>query len=474
MASTLEIIVNAKDNASGAFGNIGNALGKLALSVVEGGLLGIGSGLAGAAVVGLKFNSQIEQVTAQLNAFTKDGAKSAEILEMITKRAAETPFAFQEMATATASLLPAAKQSGEALEGLVATAEILAASNPAQGLEGAAFALREALSGDFTSIIERFNLSRNTLNQLKEEGVPAMEAIGIAMREMGLDAELVTNMAATAAGRWSTFLDTFIVLAGTITQPIFDIASQGLGDINQWLTANEPMLTNFANLMAGQVAQSMATFSTSMQTVVEQGPTFTEIFTTLGASVTPITDLFTAIENLNAATNRYAAALGLASESSNPLSAALVILQGLIDAAFAPFEGAAILINGLASGLQGAATAVNALKSAWASLSATLGNISIPSWLVPGSPTPFEMGIRGISAALREANSIGGLNAAPGRQTGTNPALSALSTAAASPVGAGQPLNINLVVDGQVLANVTLGRGAPNDAQRALGGNSPL
>ena len=39
-----------------------------------------------------------------------------------------------------------------------------------------------------------------------------------------------------------------------------------------------------------------------------------------------------------------------------------------------------------------------------------LSNIHLPGWLTPGSPTPFELGLRGIASALKEVNSdIGGL-----------------------------------------------------------------
>lgn len=37
-------------------------------------------------------------------------------------------------------------------------------------------------------------------------------------------------------------------------------------------------------------------------------------------------------------------------------------------------------------------------------LASGLGNISLPDWLTPGSPTPFEMGLRGISSAMKELN----------------------------------------------------------------------
>jgi hypothetical protein len=206
----LDLYADLKGDAASKMDDLstkGSKLGGVMKGLAGGGLLAVGAGLLGGAAKGLQFNNSMEQVTAQLNAFTKDGAATADILEMIRDRAAKTPFAFEEMATATAGLLPVAKASGMELEKLVETAEVLAASNPAQGLEGAAFALREAMGGDFQSAIERFNLSRQTINRLKDEGVPSLEIIGQAMAEMGYDTSLVANMAETAEGRMSTFMD---------------------------------------------------------------------------------------------------------------------------------------------------------------------------------------------------------------------------------------------------------------------------
>lgn len=252
----------AEGKAQSWAGKVGGFLGNAASFAVGGlferGITGIVDGLAGGISAGLGFNNSMEQVTAQLNAFTKDGEKSAEILEMIRERAAKTPFEFEQMATATAALLPSAKQSGAALEDLIGQAEILAASNPAQGLEGAAFALKEAVSGDFTSIIERFNLPRKFINDLKEQGVPALEIVQKAMQELGLDADLVGNMAETTQGRWSTFKDTLTGLAATVMQPIFDTFSSKLGEINTYLAANEPLITAFAQQLAGAVQQAIS------------------------------------------------------------------------------------------------------------------------------------------------------------------------------------------------------------------------
>ncbi|HEU4328060.1 MAG TPA: hypothetical protein VFS21_33295 [Roseiflexaceae bacterium] len=239
----------AQSQLGGALRSVGQLAGGLAL----GGALALGGGLAGAATAGLSFNNSLEITSAQIQAFTKDAGQTAAMLEMVKDRASKTPFAFEEMASATAALLPAAKASGQGIENLIAQAEILAASNPAEGLEGAAVALKEALSGDYTSVIERFNLPRQRLNELKEQGVPALEAIQTAMQEIGLDADLVSGLAQTATGRWSTFKDTLVNLSGIATKPIFTAFSSGMGRVNALLEANGPRLQAMAEAIGGQL-----------------------------------------------------------------------------------------------------------------------------------------------------------------------------------------------------------------------------
>lgn len=217
------------------------------------GLLAFGAAVGGAAAAGLRFNNSMEQVEARLFAFLKDGDAVNDMLDMIRDRASRTPFAFEEMANATAALVPVAKQSGEEIERLIGLAEILAASNPAEGLEGAAFSLKEAAGGDFTSIIERFNLSRQTINRLKDEGVPALEAVQIAMQELGLDADLVTGLSQTLSGRWSTLKDKFTTMASTLTQPIFDRVSNGVGNLLTVLDDRGPEIDAFIERVGNKI-----------------------------------------------------------------------------------------------------------------------------------------------------------------------------------------------------------------------------
>lgn len=315
MSNKVQIFIEAIENGTaGVIGRVSEALsglaeqgksalgtlGRIAGGAALGGLLALGTGAAGLATSGLQLNNSMEMVTAQLNAFTKDGAKSAQVLDMIRVRAAKTPFEFDAMAKAATALLPSSKQAQVGLEGLIEKAEILAASNPAEGLEGAAFALKEAVSGDFTSIIERFNLPRQYINQLKAEGKPALEVVALAMKQMGLDTDLVSNLANTASGRWSTFKDTINTVAATATKPIFDLFSTGLAGVNGLLEANAPLLDQVGASIAGGLNAGIQTAVGLFQQAV---PVLTQFVTSvqgIGAAfaqlqATAPTDLLTRI-----------------------------------------------------------------------------------------------------------------------------------------------------------------------------------
>jgi hypothetical protein len=239
-----------------AAGALVSGLGQVGLAV-EGvrALASTATGLAD--VVGLGQASEMENLRAQFLAFTKDGAETDRLLTAFQARADKTPFALREIATAAAQLLPASRQANIGLDSLIDTAQLLAALNPAEGLAGGAFALREALSGDFVSIVERFNLPRQRLNQLKAQGVPAVQAINTVLKEMGVDASLVANLGATLTGRWSTFMDTIDGLRRTLATPLLEGIKEGLIELQGVLDANRGGLTEWAR-SAGQALGQLA------------------------------------------------------------------------------------------------------------------------------------------------------------------------------------------------------------------------
>ncbi len=202
-------------------------------------------------------NNEAEAAQAKINAFTKNAGVTADILAAVRQEASATPFAFREMANATGALLPVAKGANVQWQELLKTAEILAASNPMQGLEGASIALREAMSGDFGSLIARFDLPRQYINDLKEQGVPNIEIVKKAMLSMGYDADLVSAMAETMAGRWSTFMDSIDNVKIAATKPIFDALKDVLMQLQPWLDANADSFARWGNIIGTAIADGI-------------------------------------------------------------------------------------------------------------------------------------------------------------------------------------------------------------------------
>jgi hypothetical protein len=313
LQSKLGGLGGALDAPMNAIKGIGSALSALG-HAAEGARV-VGDAVMGAAnAFGFGLAKELEDTRTKMIAFAGSAAEADRILADVRIEANATPFAFKELADATATLLPASKQAGIGLEGLVKQAEVLAALNPSEGLTGAAFSLREALSGDFVSIVERFNLPRDRLKELKADGVPALEAISIALKEMGVDASLVAGMANTLGGRWSTFMDTIDSARLAAVSPVYDQLGQALTVVSDIVNANTESFGGFATAIGETLAsaiQSLLTFLVMVQNISTEhglslfeaaitaieirigevfGPTAQEIFHAFIATIKAISD----------------------------------------------------------------------------------------------------------------------------------------------------------------------------------------
>jgi hypothetical protein len=275
-AAELTIVIEAQDRASAQLRTLGQDVQRLERQVESarrsggrgGGLLGaltggvgIGAGIGavtqalggvqslfgaiGESIFGM--NSRLERATAQFTVFTGSAAAAQRIIQELRREADVTPFNTEEVVAAGAALSTVARAANVELLELVRTAEALAASQPSQGLEGAAFALREAvLGGDFQSIIDRFNLSRVTLNRLREEGVPALAAVQAAMREVGATREQIEAFGRTFEGRQSTITSFFDEIRRRLGEGIFQRVSDLFGHMVNLIAAHGERLLTLA------------------------------------------------------------------------------------------------------------------------------------------------------------------------------------------------------------------------------------
>lgn len=336
---------------SGGFANaITSAFGQVAQvaggNLLANGIQRLGSAFVEATTGGITFSRTLENANATLLALVKDGGLAASMVATIRKEADKTPFSFEALNIAMVSLVPSASVAGEALMNLVRDAEILAASKPAEGLAGAAFALREAVSGDFTSVVERFDLPRSLINRLRAEGVPNLEIVRRAMLAMGYDMSLVTNLAATFDGRLSTFQDTLMGFRARLATPLFETLKAGLIEAQAFFERNR----NTINAWADTIGQAIARVAQMLGGVLKN-------------AITGLASLWnSALTNLEGGTARSFGRIA-------------GYMAGLAQTAVSWGQN---IVNALAAGIQAAIAAViRALQ--------VLGQI-ISSYLQPGSP----------------------------------------------------------------------------------------
>jgi TP901 family phage tail tape measure protein len=158
--------------------------------------------------------------------------------------------------------------------------------------------------------------------------------------------------------------------------------------------ALEPLLTKLIELGEDALPYLMGIFE-------EAKPVIEAFATEFGEKLGP------ALETIVTNTRRIAEALGLTNDEmtdaevfaallGKAFDALIIILDALVvasDAAAFVFENFGPAIKNMISPVWGLVNGIQALIDQF-------NNLEIPDWFTPGSPTPLEMGIRGINSAL--------------------------------------------------------------------------
>lgn len=210
-----------------AFGGAAGVGATLATGVLE--TIGKGFDFVKSSIV--DYGSEIQNVTNLLRGYTGSQGAANEALALARSEARQGFGTFKDLAGAIAVLTPLAKSTGEDMAGLLRLVETLAATNPEQGIQGAAFALRELASGDVQSIADRFNISRRALQEFRAQGLTDIEALRHALADMGITFDVVEQSSKSLDNvrqRLSELAQSTIFKAGGET--VFNALNKGLAD----------------------------------------------------------------------------------------------------------------------------------------------------------------------------------------------------------------------------------------------------
>lgn len=245
--------------AGKALGGVGRLAS--ALNPLNSGFLGIASAVGAAygaikvfdATVGEAMKMQQSQIV--IGAMFDDKKLSTEYMKMLDKMAIKSPLMdSQQMYGNSKSFITASKDLGQ-LEQMWGLVERLMASDPQQGLEGAIFALRELFSGDAISIVDRFELPRKVMNDIKnlplDEQLTALDKY---FNKIGITTDLIDEMGGSALGMWAQVKERFQLVMRDMGEPSLKAVSKFLGGLLDRLEGED--MKKFAE-WGGRVIENM-------------------------------------------------------------------------------------------------------------------------------------------------------------------------------------------------------------------------
>lgn len=111
--------------------------------------------------------------------------------------------------------------------------------------------------------------------------------------------------------------------------------------------------------------------------------------------------------------NRIVVAFGGSPEDITAAGVAVGALGAILDGVVTVVQGFALAMQGVAWAVEKVNEAIQIGKGLWdqyTTIFEKLHGVELPAWLKPGSPPPLENALRGITAAQRDLNELGGVN----------------------------------------------------------------
>jgi hypothetical protein len=283
----------------GIFGNIGP--GSLLLG---GGLGALGGGYMAKSAFDATFlqSAQHEMSTKVIQAMFNDKKKSELYIKQMEQMAIGSPLLNSQDIFGNSKSFIALTKDQKQLDQMWDITERLLAVDPAQGVEGAVFALRELFSGDTRSMVERFEMPKKALNEIKKLPIDQQIAkLDELFNKMGMTKKLVNEMGDTTLGVWNQIKETTSVALRQIGDPAVKIVKPFLDDANRALQSGKlsPYI-KFGQDMASGIAEGFVTVAKGVGKWIDDivnNPEFQKL-DTIGAKFQFVLDtVYTTIDN---------------------------------------------------------------------------------------------------------------------------------------------------------------------------------
>lgn len=338
-----------------------------------------------------------------------DQVKGDAFYKQIQDYAASTIYSPEDWSRGLRSAIGKSK-SIEDLEKFQLATEQLATLDPIQGIDGAALAIRELNSGDSKSLVERFELPRGAINDIKnmkdpvEQMVKLMEIVG---RETGFTVEAIQKMKELPLMQYQKMVNMFKTFLGYVGAPAMKTLAPIIERVNKAMSDGKfkPAIEALGKALDNTV-HKIIDFSTSLYNSISSGK--------LQAKWQPVIDLFGNIKNsiseawptISAIFDNARIIIGKVADDINAewptangfLQGALDLVKDISDWVVNNWSGVAPVIYGVVTAMT-ALKVVTGIAAGWTALTGAVT-------LFAGSMTLATGATTGLTAAMW-ANPIG-------------------------------------------------------------------
>jgi hypothetical protein len=198
-------------------------------------------------------NRRAEEASTAFREYTGNAQAAGQMLQFLQREAERTTFPGAELIQAGQQLIPVVRGDQQAFEGLIHTAEVLAALRPQEGIVSATDALRRVSQGDLEAIQRRFGLNADAIRAWMAQGVPAIEAVDRELQRMGADQRLVEGMTRTFGGMAGA-IDSFRTrVRGELGAGLFHDMEEGLRHVTDLIDRYGQGVEAFATALGAAI-----------------------------------------------------------------------------------------------------------------------------------------------------------------------------------------------------------------------------
>lgn len=223
--------------------------------------------------------------------FQGDEKGAKQFMDMISARAIDSPLYSEKDYYANAKSFLTFTKDTDQLSKMWDLAERLGGLDPAQGLSGAVFALREMFSGDGISMVERFEMKRDDINRIKKLDLSQqIVEFDKLLTKMGFSAKFMDDISDTAMAHWNQITE-------KTTKSLRQMGERGLDRLKPQLKAfneslNPEALERFVEAGGQVVSGVVGAFLKLFNLVQKYAPPTIQFFKDLRERLEPLAPLF--------------------------------------------------------------------------------------------------------------------------------------------------------------------------------------